>query len=493
MASRAAGRPHAIVRFLIVLTALLMVRPAFAADERVIVGVTNLVQAIGALQIHGVPIRHLIHVSRAVAVTGDPVFLRRLPFVRYVEPDPPDAVWTQEDTLGYGVDNIGADVVWGGVERATNVIPGQGGLGIKVAVVDTGIDCGHEDLAGERCVYGANFVVPGAVPFDDHGHGTHVAGIIGAHDNGLGLIGVAPEVTLYAVKVLDSSGSGAWSALASGINWAVGNGMHVINMSLGGTSSSQAVADAVAAADAAGILVVSAAGNSGCCSTVGFPAKLVQSMAVAAVNQFDVRASFSATGPELAVAAPGVSISSTVPKGTCTLCNATGYTSLSGTSMATPHVSGVGALLMSRGWTNHEARSRIEGTANDLGDPGFDELYGYGRVDALAAVQGAPVPPPPPPPRDATPPTASITSPASGTTVARRSTVTIQASASDDMGVTRVAFYVNGNLRCSVSAVPYSCAWKVEGTRGTSHRLQAQAYDAAGNVGKSSLVTVTVR
>jgi subtilisin family serine protease len=497
MALRHVRTPHTGIRLLVVLAALLLTGPVFAADEPVIVGVTNLdlVDALMELHINQVNVRRVIDVSNAIAVTGDPVYLRTLPFVRYVEPDPPDAVWTQEDALEYGVHNVAAETVWGGFEGATNIIPGQGGAGIKVAVIDTGIDCGHEDLAG-GCVYGANFVTSGAVPFDDYGHGTHVAGIIGARDNGLGTIGVAPEATLYAVKVLNSSGSGSFSAVALGIDWAVRNGMHVINMSLGGTTASQALADAVAAAEAAGVLVVSAAGNSGCCNKVGYPAKYAGSMAVAAVDSQDVLASFSSTGPEVDVSAPGVSVRSSVPTGTCKYCDPSGYKLLSGTSMATPHVAGVGALLMSRGRTAAETWSLMVGTAVDLGAIGRDDEYGYGRVDALAAVTGtpAPLPPPPPaPPADSVPPTASITSPTNGATVARYSTVTIEASASDDVGVTRVAFLVNGVPRCSRTTAPYTCAWQVWGAPGKIFRLRVRAYDAAGNVGPSSLVTVTVR
>lgn len=121
--------------------------------------------------------------------------------------------------------------------------------------------------------------------------------------------------------------------------------------------TTQAVADAVAAADAPGILVVSAAGNSGCCNTVMYPAKYAGSMAVAAVDQSDQWATFSSTGPEVDVAPPGVAISSTVATGVCSLCDPSGYKSLNGTSMATPHVSGVGALLMSRNRTKAEAWS----------------------------------------------------------------------------------------------------------------------------------------
>ena len=190
------------LRRLVMCAMLLVASPAFGAQEPLIVGVTDLGLAIAELHAQGISVRHVIHISNALAVIGDPVHLALLPFVRYVEPDPPDAVWTQEDTLEYGVDNIDADVVWGGFQGATNVIPGQGGLGVTVAVVDTGIDCTHEDLAG-GCVYGANFVVTGAVPFDDYGHGTHVAGIIGARDNGRGFIGVAPEATLNLARFID--------------------------------------------------------------------------------------------------------------------------------------------------------------------------------------------------------------------------------------------------------------------------------------------------
>jgi len=485
------ARPHRHIRFLMTMMATLLVSGfAFAADddEPLILGVTNVGEASRALRALGIQVRHEIGVSRAVAVVGNPVALSKLPFVRYVELDPPDAARTQEDTLEYGVENIDAEVVWGGISKAVNVIPGRGGLGVRVAVIDTGIDCTHPDLA-PGCVYGANFVVSTAPAFDDYGHGTHVAGIIGARDNGLGFIGVAPEVQLYAVKVLNSTGSGSWSTVAAGIDWAVKNRMHVINMSLGGTSYSQALADAVTAAKAAGVLVVSAAGNRGCCNTVTYPAKLPDSMAVAAVDRRDAWASFSSTGPELDAAAPGVSISSAVPTGSCTLCDGTGYKSLSGTSMATPHVSGVGALLMSRSRTNLEARALIDGTAKDVGDPGFDQLFGNGRVDAFLASNGTPLPSPPPP-IDVTAPTVSIISPADGETVARRSTVTIRANASDAVGVTRVEFYVDGRLQCSASAAPYTCAWSVPPANKRTSSLYAVAFDAAENAGRSALVTV---
>ncbi|MDZ4263764.1 MAG: S8 family peptidase [Pseudomonadota bacterium] len=343
-------------------------------------------------------VRLVIRPIRAIAVNWEVGVLDQ-ELIRYINPDPPDAVRITEDLLHYGVDNIDAEEVWGGAEDAVNVIPGQGGLGAKIAIIDTGIHCVHEDLAG-GCNFGANFVNP---PFegDDYGHGTHVAGLAAARDNGLGTIGVAPEASLYSVKVLSSTGSGSWSQVAAGIVWAADNGMNVINMSLGGTGFDQTVSDSIEYAQSNGVLIVSAAGNSdGCatCDSVLYPAKYLHSMAIAAVNSNDVRPSFSSSGPEIDVAAPGVDNFAPVPPGPCSLCDPSGYRLLSGTSMASPHVAGLGALLMSRGLTNVEARQRIQDTALDLDPVGKDWLTGTGRIDALAAVGGAPPPPPTPTP-----------------------------------------------------------------------------------------------
>jgi len=291
---------------------------------------------------------------------------------------------------------------------------------------------------------------------------------------------------------MDSTGSGSWSSVAMGIDWAVNNGMDVINMSLGGASSSQAVADAVARAEAAGVLVVASAGNSGCCNTVGYPAAYDGVLAVAAVDSIEMRASFSSTGSQVDLAAPGVGIRSTVPTGSCSLCDPSGYASLSGTSMAAPHVAGVGALLRSRGWSAMEAASHMTTTAVDLGAPGFDTEYGYGRVDALAATGGAPPAPPPPPlPTDTVAPVVAITSPTNGSSVAKRANVTIQATASDDVGVSRVEFFVNGSLQCKDTSAPFVCDWKVP-NGGKSQVINVRAWDAAGNNGQAT-VTVTTR
>jgi subtilisin family serine protease len=459
--------------------------------QRLIVGVTDLGRAQRELPAQA-EVRLVIGVSRAVAVTGDPERLRRLPFVRYVEPDPVDAVHIAADTLEYGVNNIDAEVVWGGSQGATAVLPGQGGAGARVAVLDTGVDCGHEDLAG-GCVYGANFS-GFSQPFDDHGHGTHVAGIIGARANGVGTIGVAPESTIYAVKVLDASGRGALSWVAGGIDWAVQNGVQVINMSLSATVTSIALNDAVAAAQAAGVLVVSAAGNTGCCNTVGYPAKLSGSMAVGAVDQFNLIASFSSRGPEVDISAPGVAVRAPVPTGTCTLCDPTGDKLLSGTSMATPHVAGVGALLMSRGRTAWQAWNAMTSTARDAGAPGWDDGYGHGVVDAIAAVNAVPgeePPPPPPPAEDLIAPTVWILNPPNYSYVRQNSLVTIQAAVTDNVGVTRVEFYVDLVGKCVDTVAPFTCNWAVPRGRGLYYLIEAVAFDAAGNIGSTYNIVVS--
>ncbi len=475
-------------------TFVLVLVSSFAqAQQRLIVGVTDFGRAERELPAQA-QVRVKLRLSRAFAVIGDPERLRRLPFVRYVEFDPVDAVHIADETLEYGVNNIDAEVVWGGSQGATTVIPGQGGAGARVAVLDTGIDCGHEDLAG-GCVYGANFS-GAAQPFDDHGHGTHVAGIIAARANGVGTIGVAPESTVYAVKVLAANGSGALSWVAAGIDWAVANGMDVISMSLGATQTSQALTDAVAAAHAAGVLVVAAAGNSGCCNTVGYPARLPGAMAVGAVDAADVIASFSSTGPEVDVTAPGVAVRAPVPTGTCTLCDPSGYKVLNGTSMATPHVSGVAALLMSRGRASWEAWNMIVNSAHDLGAPGHDPLYGHGRVDALAAIDAdpgdPPPPPPPPPPVDTVAPTVAITSPPYGSLVRRNSLVTIRASAADNVGVNRVEFYVDLVGKCVDTEAPYTCNWIVPNRSGLLfYLIHAVAFDAAGNAGSAMTLVIS--
>jgi subtilisin family serine protease len=228
---------------------------------------------------------------------------------------------------------------------------------------------------------------------DDNGHGTHCAGIIAAVDNDIGVIGVAPEAFLYAYKVLDSSGSGYESDVIAAINQAVIDGIQIISMSLGSDGASSTLELACNNAQAAGVLLVAAAGNDYRGNkriewdTVDYPGRFDSVIAVGATDQYDEKASFSSTGPNVEIAAPGVSILSTYPGNR--------YVTASGTSMATPHVAGVAALIFASGvWSAAEVRNMMKTTADDLGASGTDYWYGYGLVDAdeAASVSEPPEP-----------------------------------------------------------------------------------------------------
>lgn len=251
----------------------------------------------------------------------------------------------------------------------------RAGAGVRVGVVDTGINLNHPDLR-KNIKGGINIVEPKRPPHDGNGHGTHIAGIIASRNNSFGVIGVAPSASLYAIKVLSDKGVGSITTLVRGIDWGIDNGMHVLNLSLSGGSRNNvpaALARAIKVANRRGVLVVAAAGNSanalGIGDTVEVPARLPTVVGVAALTRGNKRASFSATGPALDVAAPGVSILSTY----------TGdrYAALSGTSQAAPHVSGVAAILRQQGMSPAAVRRVLGKRALRLGS---SRLYGAGLV-----------------------------------------------------------------------------------------------------------------
>ena len=286
------------------------------------------------------------------------------------------------EVLPWGIDRIGAPAVW----SATMTVPTTG-TGIRVAVIDTGIELAHPDLAAN--IKGSyNAISPTKSANDDNGHGTHVAGIIGALDNTIGVVGTAPTADLYAVKVLNRNGSGYISDIIEGIDWAVARNINVINMSLGASSDVQALHDAVIRAHNAGIVVVAAAGNdSG--GAVNFPGAYPEVIAVSATDSNNTIASFSSVGPEVDLAAPGAAIYSTYKGQT--------YRTLSGTSMASPHVAGGAALLLSvpakcdtdlsGACSPDEVKARLETTALDLGAVGQDNQYGAGLLNIWSAMQ----------------------------------------------------------------------------------------------------------
>ena len=323
----------------------------------------------------------------ASLTAGDIAALKADPNVQSVEPDgicyalaaveglPSPLV----ETIPWGIDRIKAPQAW-------DITKGKG---IKVAVVDTGIDYTHPDLS-PNYRGGISFVPTETDPRDYNRHGTHVAGTIGAAINGTGVIGVAPSAYLYAVKILSSAGSGQWSWLIAGIQWCISNGMQALNMSLGGPSAPTALQAICDLAWSRGLILVAAAGNSG--GAVGFPAKYQSVIAVSAIDSANLIAGFSSRGPEVELCAPGVNVLSTLPGNT--------YGTLSGTSMASPHVAGVAALaLSSHRWSppglahNVAVRRLLALTADNLGIPGRDQLYGFGRVDAEEAAFSFLVPP----------------------------------------------------------------------------------------------------
>ncbi len=269
--------------------------------------------------------------------------------------------------IPWGVKRIGADKAW---SKTT-------GEGIKVAVIDSGI-AKHKDL--RKNIKGEfNAIEPSKPATDDYGHGTHVAGIIAAKDNKVGVVGVAPDAELYAVKVLDAFGLGYLSDLAEGIEWSINNGIQVINLSVEVQSDFPLLRDSIKRALDAGLIVVAAAGNNnGGCAV--YPAAYEGVLSVSAIDDTDNIASFSAVG-KIDFTAPGVDIRSTY------LDN--GYANLSGTSMAAPHVTGMIALLLADSRNDvdgngiistKDVKSIIFNYAEDIGTVGYDEIYGNGII-----------------------------------------------------------------------------------------------------------------
>jgi len=308
--------------------------------------------------------------------------LRRAPGVAAVDID--GDIEGHEISNSWGVARIGCGVVHGGTFPGA-VVPVLG-TGVRVAVIDTGINYNHPQL-GLYYQGGHDFVNNDSDPMDDHGHGTHVAGIVGALRDGVTVVGAAPEVDLYAVKVLDSSNRGNWGRVLAALDWCVTNEISIATLSLGGTSYPGSTFElAFQNAYDSGLLIIASAGNSGSgADKVAYPAKFDSVIAVASTTKSNTRSSFSSTGPAVEIAAPGSSIYS---------CWGSGYATKSGTSMAAPHVAGVAALVITAGiqdangdgFINDDVRALLQLTAEDLGSTGHDPQFGHGLVDAEAAV-----------------------------------------------------------------------------------------------------------
>jgi subtilisin family serine protease len=279
----------------------------------------------------------------------------------------------------WGLNAIHAPTAWTHEVGTTNPV--------TAAVIDTGIDLNHPDLAG-RVTAGPNFVADNTDPQDDHFHGTHVAGTIGAaSDNGLGVAGVDWGVRLLAVKVMNANGQGSTCDITAGMVASVEAGVKVMNMSIGAAGACPAAfVAALSFANQRGTLAIAAAGNSGAAfNPPSAPADCAGVMGVAATDQLNKPAAFSNYGSYVTVAAPGVQILSTfidVKK------NVHAYAYLDGTSMAAPFVTGLAALLFSKhpDWTPAQVSQRIVATASDLGPKGWDPHYGAGLINVAKAL-----------------------------------------------------------------------------------------------------------
>ncbi len=349
------------------------------------------------------------------------------------------------------------------------------GSGITIAILDTGVDGAHPDLAA-RLVPGWNFYDNNGNTSDVYGHGTSVAGVAAAAmNNGIGVVGVAGNANIMPVRISDPSGYALWSTVAQGLTWAADRGARVANISYAVAGSNTVISAANYFRSKGGVVAVSAGNTGAAASTSPTNSMFV----VAATDANDLRAGFSTYGDVVNIAAPGVSIYTTANGGS--------YRYASGTSFSSPIVAGAAALVLSLrpDYTPAQVDAALKVTAVDLGSPGADIYFGAGRVDAAAAVLHAAAPVS----GDSSPPSVAITSPTGGSAAG---TVSVAVSASDDVGVTRVELRVNGSIVASGNNSPFQFAWNSAALPDGTATLTAAAYDAAGNSALSPAVAVNV-
>ncbi|EAR20977.1 Peptidase S8 and S53, subtilisin, kexin, sedolisin [Nitrococcus mobilis Nb-231] len=351
------------------------------------------------------------------------------------------------------------------------------GDGVTVAILDTGVDPFHLDLA-DNLVAGWNVASNNGDTQDIFGHGTQVAGTVAAvSDNGIGVASVAWHVRLMPIRITNRSDGWAYlSDIASGIMWAADHGARVANVSYD-ASGSPTVDNAAKYMKNRGGVVVVAAGNSGRNPGYGAEPSII---AVAATTSSDTRPSWSNFGQYIDVSAPGVGIWTTSRGG--------GYGAPSGTSFASPITAGVAALISSanNALSPDQIAAVLTQSAKDLGNSGWDPYYGYGRVDAAAAVALAAESSS----QDNEAPSVAIASPGAGSTVS--GLVDVTANATDNLGVSRVELYAANQLVGTVTTAPYAFTWDSTQVADGTATLLAYAYDEAGNRGESDALTVQV-
>lgn len=372
-------------------------------------------------------------------------------------------------TSEWHLPDIGAPTAW---NYAT-------GSGVVIAILDTGVDGTHPDLASQM-VPGWNFYNNNGNTADSNGHGTAVAGTAAAAtNNAVGVASVAGGAKIMPVVIADPTGWAYWSTVAQGITWAADQGARVESLSYQGASASATIQSAASYLRSKGGVLFVAAGNTGAIDNT--PATSLM-MVVSAVQQGDTLASFSSFGSFVDISAPGNNIITTKMGG--------GYWNCWGTSFATPIVAATAALILSErpDFTPAQVDATLETSARDLGAPGYDIYYGYGDVNATAALQQA-ASAPLAPARDTTAPSVAIASPTGGTV---SGTVSVSVNASDNVGVAHVDLLVNGAVVATDTTAPYQFGWNSANVANGSVMLTAAAYDAAGNSAASSPVAVTV-
>ncbi len=412
---------------------------------------------------------------RVPAGTEDAVLSRlaRQPEVKFVEKNiefTPALTPDDPEYLGqWHLPLIGADQAWD---------LGQGSTNAVIAILDSGVDAAQPDFAG-KLVAGYNTYNNTTDTSDAFGHGTEVTGVAAAlTNNGVGVAGVAGDSPIMPVRVTDANGAATSASIANGIIWAADHGARVINLSFDGVVGNATITAAAEYATNHGVLVVAASGNCGC---LDGQVETPYILSVSATDETDALAYFSSTGSYVDLSAPGTNIVTTAKFGL--------YLPDSGTSLASPVVAGVAAVMFGANSTLTPAAATelLETTAQDLGSAGYDTDFGYGRVDALAAVMAAINYQAP---ADTKAPSVAISAPGSGAKVG--GTVIVDVSASDNVGVVKVDLLVDGVYFATDDSSPYSFAWDVSSLASGAHTLQVVASDAAGNSGSSGVLSVNV-
>ena len=444
----------------------LLVQTRFGADPNAVAkalsnnGASEKKQ-ISQIRVHvlKVPEPAIDRVQQALSSTGLFTFVERDHIARTVAtPNDPDF------TSQWHLSKIQASSAW-------NMTTGLSS--VTIAFADTGVYPTHEDLVS-KLLPGWNFLTGNNNTADGNGHGTATAGsAAAATNNGVGVSALGWSNTVMPLVVADSTGYAYYSNIASAITYAADHGARIINISIAGTSADSTLQSAVSYAWNKGTVVFAAAGNSSS-SSPNYPAACTNAVAVSATDANDNLSSYSNFGNWIDLSAPGDNI--------LTTNNGGGYGYWAGTSFASPIAASVAALVLSvkPSLSASALVTLLEQNSDDLGAPGYDSSFGWGRVNAYRAVTAAmnvTV--------DTTPPVASITSPIAGATVA--GTLAVLGSATDNVGVVNVEFYVDNQLMSSTASSPFSFSWSTTSVPNGTHTLMVKAYDAASNVGQASV------